>query len=218
MHSVNARALGLDPKKKYWVDGTELSGRDIAKTWFYAFIYGSGNEKLGWIMGKRGDPTNPDHFVINRYGEKEDKVAARAGAKSKKDFMENLPALGQLVDAVKLKSKQVGFLRALDGGKLVCRKPHAALNTLLQSAGAILMKTGLILLDDALQAQGLVPTVDYEWVANIHDEWQLDVLPQHEDMVKSFAEDAIRLAGEAYKFRCPLKGNADAGPNWAATH
>lgn len=218
MHSVNARALGLDPKQEYPVDGMMISGRDIAKTWFYAFIYGGGSEKLGWILGKRGDPSNPDHFALNRYGEKEDKVASRAGARSKKDFMTNLPALGQLVEAVKLKSKQVGFLRALDGGKLVCRKPHAALNTLLQSAGAIVMKKALVLLDDTLRSQGLTPGEDYEFVANVHDELQMDVKPQHVDMVKQFAEDAIRLAGEAYKFRCPLKGNAAAGPNWAETH
>ena len=167
-------------------------------------------------MGKRA--AVPEDFVINRYGEKEDKVAATAGAKSKKDFMTNLPALGKLVDAVKLKSKQAGYLRSLDGGKLMCRKPHAALNTLLQSAGAIVMKKALIILDDALQADGLVPPTDYEFVANIHDELQIDVLPQHSDKVKTFAENSIRLAGEAFQFRCPLKGNADAGPNWAATH
>ena len=34
MHSVNSKALGLDPKKLYPVDGGDLSGRDIAKTWF----------------------------------------------------------------------------------------------------------------------------------------------------------------------------------------
>jgi len=34
MHSVNARALGLDPKELYPVESREVSGRDIAKTWF----------------------------------------------------------------------------------------------------------------------------------------------------------------------------------------
>ena len=34
MHSVNARALGLDPKAMYVAGGQEQTGRDIAKTWF----------------------------------------------------------------------------------------------------------------------------------------------------------------------------------------
>jgi DNA polymerase-1 len=46
MHSVNARAIGLDPKQLYNVFGVMLSGRDIAKVWFYAMIYGAGPEKL----------------------------------------------------------------------------------------------------------------------------------------------------------------------------
>jgi DNA polymerase-1 len=41
---VNARAIGIDPKAKV-LDG--WTGRDIAKTWFYAFIYGAGDGKLG---------------------------------------------------------------------------------------------------------------------------------------------------------------------------
>jgi DNA polymerase-1 len=219
MHSVNARALGLDPKGKYPVDGTDLPGREIAKTWFYAFIYGAGSEKLGWIMGKRGDPANPEHWTTDkRSGAKVDVIAQKAGSKSKKDFMENLPALGQLVNAVQVKLKQRGFLLALDGGKLFARSAHSALNTLLQSAGAIAMKKALVLLDDALQREGFTPGCEYEFCANVHDEWQIDVLPEHVEKVKTIAAESIRLAGEYYKFDCPLAGNADEGSNWAETH
>jgi DNA polymerase I-like protein with 3'-5' exonuclease and polymerase domains len=42
-HTLNMKALGL-------------SSRDDAKTWFYAFIYGAGNAKLGAVMGN-GAPT-----------------------------------------------------------------------------------------------------------------------------------------------------------------
>lgn len=218
MHSVNARALGLDPKKTYDVDGTMLPGREIAKTWFYAFIYGAGSQKLGWILGKRGNPGDPAHWRTNKYGEREDVIATKAGTKSKKNFMTNLPALGKLVEAVKDKLKAKGYLKSLDGGKLHARSPHAALNTLLQSAGAIVMKKALVILDDALQYAGLVPGTDYEFLVNVHDEWQIEVKPQHVETVSRIAEDSIRLAGESYKFRCPLVGNADVGSNWAETH
>ena len=54
MHSVNCRALGLNPIAA--VFGTE-TGRDVAKTWFYAFIYGSGDENLGYIILRvKGQP------------------------------------------------------------------------------------------------------------------------------------------------------------------
>ncbi|WP_417623158.1 DNA polymerase [Parasphingorhabdus sp.] len=214
MHSVNCRALGMDPKGKYVVDGKELSGRDIAKTWFYAFIYGAGDFKLGRTVGTTGSA----------------KTIIAAGKKSRDDFLKGLPALGKLVQKVQerafgYRSKKTrkwvpgrGFLVGLDGGKLKVRHKHAALNTLLQSAGAIIMKQALVILDRDLQAEGLAPGVDYEFCANVHDEWQLDVLPMHVEFVMKTAEDAIRKAGEELEFGCPLAGNADQGTNWRDTH
>ena len=135
--------------------------------------------------------------------------------------MAGLPALGKLVDAINRRAfgkDGRGFVFGLDGGKIKTRHRHAALNTLLQSAGAIIMKQGLVILDDSLQEAGLVPGVDYEFVANIHDEWQLDVLPQHVDHVKETAAWAIKRAGEVLNFVCPLAGNSDTGMTWADTH
>lgn len=202
MHTVNARALGLDPMKAYTVEGKTVSGREIAKVWFYAFIYGAGDYKLGTILGVLGS----------------EKKIRDAGTASKDAFMRNLPALGELVKQVKKRAAKRKFLFALDGGKLKVRKAHAALNTLLQSAGAIIMKVALVILDADLQAAGLVPGVDYEFCANVHDEWQIDTLPQHVETVKRLAEDSIRKAGDDLEFKCPLAGNADAGSNWKETH
>lgn len=205
MHSVNCRALGMDPKQAYPVGATPINGREIAKTWFYAFIYGAGDYKLGLILGAKGS----------------ERAIQQAGAKSRADFMAGLPALGKLVDAINRRAfgkDGRGFVFGLDGGKIKTRHRHAALNTLLQSAGAIIMKQALIILDSSLQETGLVPGKDYEHVANIHDEVQLDVLPQHVEHVKQTAEWAIKRAGEVLNFACPLAGNSDTGMTWADTH
>lgn len=199
IHSVNARALGLDPKTKYHVGGKDQSGRDIAKTWFYAFIYGAGDEKLGTILGKAGSE------------------ARKAGKRSRARFLANLPALGKLVEAVKAAAKK-GWLKGLDGRKLYVRSDHAALNTLLQSAGALVMKQALIILDTDLQAEGFIPGVDYEFVANVHDEWQIEARPEIAQLVGQIAKAAIRKAGEHFAFRCPLDGAFEVGASWADTH
>jgi DNA polymerase I-like protein with 3'-5' exonuclease and polymerase domains len=188
MHTQNAKALGCD--------------RDTAKTWFYAFIYGSGDFNLGVILGVTGS---------------KQKVTA-AGRAARSRFLKALPALSKLIEAVKKKAEKNGFLKGLDGRKLTVRSGHAALNTLLQSAGAIQMKRGLVILDLTLQSMGLVPGVHYEFVGNIHDEWQIEVDEDKADLVGRTAADAIRLAGEYYKFRCHLAGNYDKGKNWAETH
>lgn len=202
MHSVNARALGMDPTKTYEVGGQSPTGRDIAKTWFYAFIYGAGDYKLGLILGIRGSHA---------------KITA-AGRTSRARFLKNLPALGKLTDLVKKKARAVGHLRGLDGRLLHIRSDHAALNTLLQGAGAAQMKKALVLLDQSLQAAGYVPGVDYEFVANVHDEWQLDVKETIAAEVGKLAVAAITAAGEHFKFPCPLSGDAKVGRNWSETH
>jgi DNA polymerase I-like protein with 3'-5' exonuclease and polymerase domains len=80
------------------------------------------------------------------------------------------------------------------------------------------MKAALVELDRDLQGLGLVPGVHYEFCANVHDEWQIDVKPEHVDTVMKTAEEAIKKAGEVLNFACPLAGNADQGANWCETH
>jgi len=189
MHSVNAKALG----------GID---REQAKTWFYAFIYGAGDWKLGYTLLGKG----PKNKLI------------AAGKAKRAAFLAGLPAMGKLVNAVKGVLKKRKWIKGLDGRKVFVRAEHAALNTLLQSDGALLMKRALVILDNQLQQQGLRPGKDYEFVANVHDEWQIDALPQHAEIIGKTAAEAIRLAGEHWKLRCPLAGNYVIGETWADTH
>lgn len=189
MHTLNAKALGCT--------------RDTAKTWFYAFIYGAGDFKLGTILGAKGSR----------------KAISAVGKKSRMKFLMSLPALAKITGKVKAKALHQGWISGLDGRRLVVRSEHAALNTLLQSAGAIQMKRALVILDDMLTSLSfLEPGVDYEFVANVHDEWQIEVVEEHAELVGQTAAQAIQLAGEFYEFRCPLSGSYDIGNNWKETH
>lgn len=124
-----------------------LPTRNNAKTFIYAFLYGAGDAKIGSIVG----------------GTEED------GRKLKKKFLKSLPALGKLVDAVKESAKK-GYLKGLDGRLLHVRSPHAALNTLLQSAGALVCKKWLVILEEELKARGLKHgwDGDYAFSAWVH--------------------------------------------------
>jgi DNA polymerase-1 len=55
-------------------------------------------------------------------------------------------------------------------------------------------------------------------VANVHDEFQMEVLPEYAEEIGQIAADAIRAAGEAFDLRCPLAGSSDVGQTWADTH
>lgn len=173
-----------------------LPSRQQAKTFIYAFLYGAGDAKIGSIVQK----------------------GAAVGKRLKAQFLEKTPALKRLKDDVARKAKKQGWIRGLDGGLLRIRHQHAALNTLLQSAGAIVMKKAAVLLYDDLSARGWVFGEHYAFVANIHDEIQAVVKEALVEEYKTAAVQAIRDAGTHFKFRCPLDGDAKEGDTWAQTH
>lgn len=115
--------------------------------------------------------------------------------------------------------KPKGALIGLDKRLLFVRSDHAALNTLLQSAGALVMKKALVLLDRSLQREHrLVPGDHYEFVVNCHDEFQIEAKPECSETVGRAAVRSIRDAGTYFNFRCPLDGQFQIGKTWADTH
>ena len=174
--------------------------RDEAKVFFYAMIYGAGDAKLGETLGHTG------------------RQAKKLGAEARARLMAGVPALGKLVKAVASRVKKQGYLTGLDGRRLRARSENAALNTLLQSAGAIQMKRGLVILVDSLKAKGWEFGREYAIVGLIHDEWQANVRPELADEYGQTAVEAIRKAGEFYGFRCPLDGQYQVGATWRETH
>lgn len=127
----------------------------------------------------------------------------------------NIVGLGKLVKAVRDKTKN-GFLIGLDGRKVHIRSEHSALNTLLQSAGAMVMKWAMLCW---WERQGSAAHGDTVFLcANVHDEQQFEALPDFAENVGQAFADAITEAGVRLDVRCPLSGSYDIGPTWADTH
>jgi DNA polymerase I-like protein with 3'-5' exonuclease and polymerase domains len=175
-----------------------LSSRDQAKTFIYGFLYGAGDAKIGSIVNG----------------------TASEGKRLKGKFLRSLPALGRLSEAVKEAAKR-GFLIGLDGRRLHIRSSHAALNTLLQSAGALVCKKWLVILEEELQSAGLKHgwDGDYAFCAWSHDEVQIACRnPDIATKVANLATSCVPKAGEYFNFRCPLAGEAKMGVTWHDTH
>lgn len=175
-----------------------LSTRNQAKTFIYAFLYGAGDAKIGSIVnGSAGE-----------------------GRKLKAKFLRSLPALGRLVEAVQSSAKR-GYLIGLDGRRIHVRSSHAALNTLLQGAGALVCKKWLVILEEDLQAAGLKHGWggDYAFCAWSHDEVQIACKTAAvAEVVRKLAEASVLKAGDYFSFRCPTAGESKLGTNWADTH
>ena len=174
-----------------------LETRNQAKTFIYAFLYGAGDAKIGSIVGGN----------------------AAHGKQLKSKFLRSLPALGKLVEAVGAAAKR-GYLVGLDGREIHVRSSHAALNTLLQGAGALVCKQWLVFLEDELQKHFKHGwDGDYCFCAWSHDEVQIAC--RTEEIAKKVAEIAtncVLLAGQHFNFRCPTAGESKIGKTWADTH
>ena len=168
-----------------------LESRDQAKTFIYANIYGAGDAKLGSVVG----------------GNRAD------GKKLREQFINNTPSFKSLKDQVQRAATR-GYVKGLDGRRILIRHPHASLNTLLQGAGAILMKQSLVILNAWFKLESL----DAKFVANIHDEWQIESKEEIAEHVGKIAVDSIIKAGEHFNLRCPMDGEYKIGDNWSDTH
>lgn len=214
-HSITKRVVGLN-------------SRDSAKTFIYAYLYGAGSLKLGTII--YDDYTEKQRTAFNAKfaaGLAREKALASLGLRAKKRVEQGIPALGRLQEVVKRIAAK-GTITIIDGGAVRIRSAHAALNSLLQGSGSILVKKAMVMLFERLRAEGFVPNpMTGAWlrgnelialVACVHDEVQLEADAHLAEWLGQLAADAMRDAGEALGLRVPTAGAFAVGDNWRDTH
>jgi DNA polymerase-1 len=194
VHAANRDALGLEGKE----------GRGIAKTFIYAWLYGAGDWKIGHTL----NPLLTD----------DEKIAL--GKRAKKRFIKNTPALGFLADAVKECVRSPGFVHMPDGRRSYIRHAHAALNTLLQGAGAIICKAWIVEFSRRMTERFGPQGWNGKWAALlwIHDEIEVAVRPEIAEEARQIAIDSIRHVTQHLNWRIPLDGEARLGRTWADVH
>ena len=173
-----------------------LSTRNKAKTFIYAWLYNAGNQKLGEIL----------------------KVSSDEARRIRETFEKKLPALKNLKDAVASKFRRNGYINGLDKRKLICRAEYSSLNTLVQSAGSLLVKQGTIILNEELHKAGFKWGKDYAQVLHIHDEIQFVVKKDKVEKFKEITKSIFKKTQDHFNFRCPLDGEIKVGNNWSDTH
>jgi len=178
-----------------------LPDRDRAKTFIYAFIYGAGVRKLGDIVGG---------------GE-------ASGSRAKRQFLAANPQLDAAIKTTQHAATR-GYLYGLDGRKIHLRRDpitreiqvHKALNTRLQSAGAVVMKWAMVILDQWIR-DSRIQNVAHK-VIDMHDEAQWEVDEAYAGIVGEMGRQSIIKAGELLELNVPLEADYKVGTNWAMTH
>lgn len=199
IHSVNMRAAGLD-------------SRDDAKTFFYGFLFGAGDAKIGKIV----------------------KGTSADGKRLKAQFLQGLPALGNLLERLNREWKDSakkrynaqfnrmehydGYITGLDGRPIKVASEHQILVYLLQSDEAIMMTAAYNKANKEMERAGYVYGRDYGFVCWYHDEFTIECRKEIAEHVKQISEQAIAWAGEFYKIPCPHIGQGKIGKNWYEIH
>ncbi len=169
----------------------------------YALLYGASDQKLGsladvvgcreqfasidklyqrgWIRDKEGK------WRHKKWSAKKESLLLKeaqetvCGSIIRMRIMEGLKPLGAAIDRF-VKMSEKGYLVALDGRKLQCRSSHSAFNLRLQSTGAIICKTAMVLTMNKLEEEGYIvigekhdPKKHVELYTFYHDELQMGV-------------------------------------------
>ena len=165
--------------------------RDLAKTVLYATLYGASATKIGKVIGD----------------------TPKRGAEIIGNFSKAIPAYAKLKAKVE-RFAEKGTLPGLGGYQLKVRSSHSSLNTLLQSAGAIISKQWLVQITKNLRAK----KIPYKLVAWVHDEVQLETPREYGDIVGKVVVHSAAEAGEILQFRCPVGAEYGVAENWAGSH
>lgn len=221
------RAL-LEGKKEDGTDAhsmnrknTDLFSRDGAKTLLYGSLYGAGDEKAGniWIADWRSSGKPVSEWPSWALSNGKLKPAKVIGKVVKAKLIDGIVGFKQLIKDINAAAKERGWLKGIDGRRIRVRHAHAALNTLLQGTGAIIMKKALVIyFQEVTEVHGWQHGEEFGFLANVHDEVQQEVLPHLAELAGATFKQAITKAGEHWDFRCRLDGAYDIGNNWHETH
>jgi DNA polymerase-1 len=201
---------GTDPHTLTKVAG-DLESRDIAKNVMYCLLFGGGDTKLA----------------------KTAKKPVGSGADLRDRLYRGLDGLGDLMERLTKEWRSTarqkynaqfrrmeyyeGVITGLDGRPIKVPSEHQILVYLLQSDEAIHMAKAYCILCAELEKK-YVWGKDYGVVCWYHDEYTIECREEIAQDVKRISEDAIRLAGEYYKIKCPHAGEGAIGKNWYAIH
>ena len=226
VHNANTEALGLEVNK--------LNRNTIAKTFIYAWLYGAWWHKLGSIGPKLSDDetsrlldsidAKERAHIVKMLGKldlaTDDHAVALSvrGRNWSESFLAKTAGLADLVRDVRARAKERGYLVGLDGRQLRVRSQHSALNTLLQSFGALVVKQGTVIFHREAKARGWKHGLDFAQLLHIHDELQLQTRPEIAEEAGKLAVESFAQAGRFFNLNVPITGEYKVGRNWAETH
>jgi len=170
-----------------------LDSRSKAKNGIYCFLYGGGDAKFGSVVG----------------------ISTKKARDTKNQLLKNIPGLSRIIKDCEFATHSKGCVRPFNWRDIPVRSAHAALNTLLQSSGAHIAKVWTCYCDARLDKMF---KNQWRWVANVHDEIQIECSPDIAHDLGREVKDCATKAGEYLECRIRIDAEYRVGKNWSETH
>ncbi|MFT3671315.1 DNA polymerase [Aestuariivirga sp.] len=231
--------LMSDPAADPHTENSKITGlsRADTKTVTYAFLYGAGPLKIGIGVGfeESERATLLASRELKSYLQFMEKLAKETrtefikpdettccyiakGQMVKQRFMNGIAGLKDFRKHVSELAQNQGYLIGLDGRKIVTRKAHASVNSLLQGDGAIICKHWDVELHEILTKKGLKHGTDFRQHGWIHDELQVGHRTELTEIIGPAAAEAMEIVGKRLGFIGRLATDFKVGTSWATTH
>ncbi|CAH0343732.1 DNA polymerase [Rhizobium sp. CECT 9324] len=222
IHAENAKVTGLS--------------RADTKTVTYAFLYGAGPlliglgvgvpeediEALGTSSAAKNYVTFMKRIMKSKFIQPDLHTLAHVvkGQQVQKAFLEGIAGLKDFKKDVTERATAQGYIVAIDGRKLYIRKPHAAVNQLLQGGGAVVCKEWMLKTDELLRTHyDITPDVDYGQMGWVHDELQFEHREEaYGQYIQQASQKAIEWVAESLSFKGKLATDGRTGRNWKDCH
>lgn len=169
-----------------------LPTRALTKTITYATLMGAGDAKIA----------------------AEANISLKEAKAAKKQFLDRLPGLKNLIKRLKSELKQTGRITLCDGTPILCSSDHMVIPYLLQGDESRIMKQAAIYIDEAVRKEKL----DALKVGDIHDEHQSDVSNEDVARFEVVCHESFRRAGTSFDYKLPIECSPVVGLTWAETH
>lgn len=196
--------------------------RQSAKNFSYAYKFGGGFKKLGYMAGEKNESRAIEiGRAIKSAFDEVFKAQVKLQENLKKEWMKSAK-----MRTVKFKKGGREFERqefhsgrvtGLDGRQVLIRTEKDLLVYTVQSDEALTMQRATVLANRKLSAK-YKEGKDFKQVGFFHDEYTFEVVPEIAQDVKVILEEAIREAGEAFHLNLPQIGEGEIGKNWYEVH
>lgn len=168
------------------------NSREVAKTYIYALLLGAGAAKQANIL----DCTKPQ------------------AAEGLNRILQFYPGWKELKETRLKRDAEVGYFEGLDGRLVIFPAAHYVLAGYLQNGESVCLKMASLMFTETLNKE----KIPFALVNDVHDEFQIETLPEYADYVGQVAANSIKKVGEELGLNCPLSGSYKIGRTWADTH